>query len=104
MADYCCNSRYIISVGVIGRGHALTYPDASFGPIASDSLLSTSHLNDSCSPPLTGWGSNSYPNGISVYDTKTNTYDMVTVSSTSEPALVKPGCPAGDEYSIQNDE
>ena len=87
--------RYILSVGVIGRSNALTYPDWKFRPISNDSLLRTAKLNDTCSPPLKGWGSNSYPNGIAVYDTRTNRFGTVSVSSTTEPALVKPGCPAG---------
>ena len=58
--------RYIISVGVIGRGRSLTYPAATFGTIANDSILHSS-LNDSCSPPLKGWGPNSYPNAITVW-------------------------------------
>ena len=59
--------RYILSIGVIGRSHALTYPGWQFKPIAEDSLLRSAQLNDTCSPPLKGWGTNSYPNGIAVY-------------------------------------
>eukprot|EP01043_Picozoa_sp_COSAG02_P055350 COSAG02_NODE_6404_length_3596_cov_8.406348_3_plen_158_part_00 len=59
--------RYILSIGVIGRSHTLTYPNWQFNPIANDSLLRSARLNDTCSPPLKGWGSNSYPNGIAVY-------------------------------------
>jgi hypothetical protein len=86
--------RYIISVGAISRGRSLTYPEARFVPIANDSLLRSS-LNDSCSPPLKGWGPNSYPNTITVFDTQTSKVGTVTTSSKTEPALVKKGCPAG---------
>lgn len=34
-------------------------------------------------------------NALSVTDTKTNRFGTVSVSSTTEPALVKPGCPPG---------
>jgi hypothetical protein len=88
--------RYIVSVGVIGRGHSLLYPAVAFGPIAQDSVLKTNTLNSSCSPPLKGWGpNNSYPNTISVYDTQTHRFGVVTTSSKTEPGLVKPGCPPG---------
>ena len=43
--------RYILSIGVIGRSHALTYPGWQFKPIAEDSLLRSAQLNDTCSPP-----------------------------------------------------
>lgn len=44
--------RYILSIGVIGRSHALTYPGWEFKAIANDSLLRSAQLNDTCSPPL----------------------------------------------------
>ena len=60
--------RYIVSVGVIGRSRALLYPGMQFGPIARDSLLKCSSLNNSCSPPLPGWGpNNTYPNGTETH-------------------------------------
>ena len=86
--------RYIVSVGVGQRGRSLSFPSDKFETIATDSPLN-SRLNDTCSPPQTGWGNNSYHNSISVFDTKTETFGLVTSSSTKEPGLVVPGCPMG---------
>ena len=80
--------RYIVSVGVGQRGRSLSFPSDKFETIATDSLLN-SRLNDTCSPPQTGWGNNSYRNSISVFDTKTETFGLVTSSSTAEPGLVR---------------
>jgi len=82
------SGRYIVSVGLEQRGRSLSFPSEKFEPIATDSLLN-SRLNDTCSPPQTGWGNNSYHNSISVFDTKTETFGSVTSSSTAEPGLVR---------------
>ena len=77
----------------------MSFPSDNFEAIATDSLLN-SRLNDTCSPPQTGWGTNSYRNAISVFDTKTETFGLVTSSSTKERILVS----ASRTGEIQNED
>jgi hypothetical protein len=38
---------------------------------------SATGVNDTCSPPQKGWGTNAYPNGVSVFDTQSKTFGSV---------------------------